>query len=68
MIAAAALQTLIQRDDGLSYSDTDSRVGIGRALIDGALVIYDLGDPPHWLPPRDEDGNSRKPLPEAARP
>jgi hypothetical protein len=33
----------------------------GWAIIDGALVIYDLDNPPSWLPSdeeRDEDGNT----------
>ena len=34
----------------------------GWAIIDGALVIYDVDAPPHWLVPvlaaRDEDGNT----------
>ena len=35
--------------------------GIGRALIDGAVVVYNLDDPPAWLQSilanRDEDGS-----------
>lgn len=34
---------------------------LGRAIIDGAVVIYDLDDPPKWLKPilayRDDDGS-----------
>lgn len=37
---------------------------IGRAIIDNALVIYDLDEPPAWLAPvlaaRDEDGNTAR--------
>jgi hypothetical protein len=29
------------------------------AIIDGAVVIYNVDAPPHWLPlDRDEDGNT----------
>lgn len=35
---------------------------IGRAWVDGTLVVYDLQDVPAWLAPvleaRDEDGNT----------
>lgn len=35
----------------------------GWAIIDGAVVIYNLDAPPHWLPAddqRDENGNTRE--------
>lgn len=35
----------------------------GWAIIDGAVVIYNLDAPPHWLPSddqRDENGNTRE--------
>jgi hypothetical protein len=42
--------------------DGDGDQNIGRALIDCALVVYDLFDPPSWLRPvlelRGEDGNT----------
>lgn len=28
------------------------------AIIDGAVVIFNLDAPPRWMPERDEDGNS----------
>ena len=28
------------------------------SIIDNAVVIYNLDDPPAWLPETDEDGNS----------
>ena len=59
--------------DLLAYKDTlappefiqgSDSGGIGRAWIDGALVVYDLEDPPVWLAPvldasmRDENGDT----------
>lgn len=29
------------------------------AIIDGAVVIYNMDSPPSWIPERDEDGNSK---------
>lgn len=67
MIPYVRLLTLIN-DASDSYPQTTGAVedgGLwneGRALIDGALVVYDLDAPPAWLTPvlaaRDEDGNT----------
>jgi len=42
-----------------------SEIAIGRAWIDGVLVVWDLDDPPGWLDvvlaQRDEDGNVERP-------
>lgn len=60
MLDAGWLQNLITYQVTLE-APAGNRQGIGRAIIDGALVIYDLDAPPAWLAPvlsaRDEDGN-----------
>ena len=38
----------------------------GWAIIDSCLVVYDLTDPPWWLPERDDNGNSIQPAKEFA--
>lgn len=49
--------TLAAPDEALA-SDSGS---VGRASIDGCIVVYDLEDPPAWLVPilnaRNEDGD-----------
>jgi hypothetical protein len=51
-----------ERDPG--YPGSESHC-IGRAWIDGALVVYDLEDPPKWLIPvlneRDDDTGDTDP-------
>lgn len=43
------------------YAPTSAGHSTGRALIDGAVIIYNLDEPPAWLVPilaaRDEDGH-----------
>lgn len=56
-------KTLEARDGknygGPKFSDSGS---VGRAWIDGTIVVYDLDDAPAWLAEvlaaRDEDGNT----------
>lgn len=64
MIPSDRLQQLISRKDGQEAQDWCDKFNYseGWALIDGALVIYDLSNPPAWLAPvldaQDEDGNT----------
>lgn len=48
-------------DRALKVKAADVAHPTSRAVIDGAVVIYNLDDPPAWLVPvlaaRDEDGN-----------
>jgi hypothetical protein len=55
------LQVLIEAKDADAAQASCDEHGYseGWALCDGALVIYDLDDPPAWFRfERDEDGNS----------
>lgn len=57
------VQDLLEYKVTLKAGSSDSG-GIGRAWIDGALVVYDLEDPPIWFAPvldlseESEDGNT----------
>lgn len=54
MLADERLQQIIKNKDV-----ENSMYGEGWAICDGALVIYDVEDPPAWFRfERDEDGNS----------
>lgn len=48
-------------DRAMSVKADDASHSTSRAIIDGAVVIYNLDDPPAWLTPildaRDEDGH-----------
>jgi len=50
-------------DRALAVSAGGTNHGVSRAVIDGAVVIYNLDDPPLWLKPvlhaRDENGSPR---------
>ena len=50
-------------DRALAVSAEGSATPVSRAVIDGAVVIYNTDDPPLWLRPvlaaRDEDGSPR---------
>lgn len=54
------VQDLLEHKVTLRAGDSDSGE-IGRAWIDGTLVVWDLQDPPRWLETvlegRDDDGN-----------
>jgi hypothetical protein len=54
-LAGDRLQHLISQKDvigGAQYPE-------GWAIVDGALIIYDFDNPPHWFPQdRDENGNT----------
>lgn len=55
------LQALIEGKDVEAAQESVERHGYseGWAICDGALVIYDIDDPPAWFSfERDEDGNS----------
>jgi hypothetical protein len=60
------VQDLLEYKATLQAGGSDSG-NVGRAAIDGALVVYDLEDPPYWLVPvleaRDEDGNTKPATP-----
>lgn len=55
-------QILTSKDaDEALASCTTHGYSEGWAIIDGAVVIYNLDTPPHWLPTdeqRDENGNT----------
>lgn len=59
MLSEDRLQTILEsKDTGVPPAQTDE----GWAIIDGAVVVYDLNDPPRWFPhdeERDEDGRGR---------
>lgn len=55
MLAAERLQFLIEQKDKLGGAQYPE----GWAIVDGALVIHDFDNPPHWFPrDRDENGNT----------
>jgi hypothetical protein len=62
------LQEIILHKDAERALDwcTRHQYSEGWAIIDGAMVIYDIDNPPVWLRPilamRDEDGNSPRKL------
>ena len=49
-------------DAALNVPAHDEPTGVGRAVIDGSVVIYPLDHPPAWLAPVlaacDENGNT----------
>lgn len=53
------VQQLLKYEATLAAPANDNK-GVGRAWVDGALVVYDLDDIPVWLEPvlnaRDADG------------
>ena len=62
-LSDAWIEELLNYDATLAPKDFTSESGnVGRAAIDGALVVFDLDDPPAWLKPvldmRDENGNT----------
>lgn len=64
MIPDERLQQLIEgkdSDEALKWCQ-EHQYGESWSIIDGALVIYNFEDPPHWLLPvleaQDEDGNT----------
>ena len=63
MIPEDRLQQLINdkdADEALRWCN-EHGYDEGWAIIDGALVVYDLNNPPSWLPAdseRNEDGNT----------
>jgi len=66
MIPEDRLQQLMKAKKGAEAQHWCNKFGYseGWAIIDGALVIYNLDDPPWWLPKdedRDENGNTQAP-------
>lgn len=57
MVPEERLQQIIgsKDEDAALTSCTKHGYSEGWAIRDGALVIYDLDDPPAWLPPDAED-------------
>lgn len=55
------VQSLLKYEATLAPPEGNDK-NISRTWIDGALVVYDLDDPPVWLRPilelQDEDGNT----------
>jgi hypothetical protein len=55
-------QILASKDVQVAQASCDEHgYSEGWAIIDGAVVIYNLDAPPHWLPrdeDRDENGNT----------
>jgi len=58
MIPSGRLQQIMATKDHEDVGNWSE----GWAIIDGAIVIYDLDEPPPWLAPvlvvRDDDGNT----------
>lgn len=56
------VQTFLGSDDGERSEFRSESGSVGRASIDGTLVVYDPEDCPEWLANvltrRDEDGNT----------
>lgn len=59
MIPEDRLQDLLGHKDAICETLGYATQPEGWAICDGALVIYDLDNPPEWFKfERDEDGNS----------
>jgi hypothetical protein len=64
------IQTFLGSDDSARSQFRSESGSVGRAWIDGVLVVYDLADAPAWLvtvlDAQDEDGNTTLDKPRAA--
>ena len=64
------IQAFLGSDDGDRSTFRSDSGAVGRAWIDGALVVYDLEDCPQWLAnalkAQDENGRTRLAEPRVA--